>query len=470
MNKFLQIENILLTYFPFVIITVFCTELYLNMLFPASLVLTSMYLYCIITAPFNNYYSISGINFLSIPSIAFLSFSIFIAIPSIYIFYTEVGQVRYHYLFSIVSFYFLVPIGFLIGQSFFNLTNSKISHFIIPIINKKSLFNFNLLNQSLIIIIIISVILYILRSSTFPLIDLIKSPGDYLKASLTREESFKLLKITTIEKYLFNWLRNLFLPIIVILNLLISKMKYNKLITFNSSIVLILAILINSITLEKSPVAALFLSIFGMLFLFRDYLKPKHLLFSFLIILSIPISIMALLFWGRPNMVNVIFNSLLNRLFIIPAEVLYQYFEIFPDYHQYLYGTGTNLFSWFFSKGDGTFPLTNYVAKYWWGIEFTSGSANTVFLGNFWAEFGFWGIIFSTIVVGFLLHLLSWMILEFVDYQFNFTYILLSSILLPIFIFNFFSSNITTIFFTRGLLILLFSLVILKIKEKIEIA
>ena len=179
---------------------------------------------------------------------------------------------------------------------------------------------------------------------------------------------------------------------------------------------------------------------------------------------------MALLFWGRPNMINVIFNSLLNRLFIIPAEVLYQYFEIFPKSHQYLYGAGTNLFSWFSSKGDGTFPLTNYVAKYWWGIEFTSGSANTVFLGNFWAEFGFWGIIFSTIVVGFLLHLLSWMILEFVDYQFNFTYILLSSILLPIFIFNFFSSNITTIFFTRGLLILLFSLVILKIKEKIEIA
>ncbi len=464
MNPFIKIENFILESFPLWFSIIFCIELYIGNFYPATILIVVIYIYLYILHDYNNYYGIAGLYFLSIPSVTFLSFTIFIAIPSIYIFNIETDLSKYNYLISIYLFYLLIPFGYLFGQFIFKTKINSLENFK----NPQPVYNFNFLSfrMNLLIIVIGLVGLYIFRSNTFPLLEIVQNPGDYFKASLIREEALKTLKISKIEKYLFNWLRNLIIPLLVISSLIISKLKHNKIFTPVSLLILFLSVFINSITLEKSPVAALFLSIFGMLFLFRNYLKLRHLFVSIITILSIPIFIMTLLFWGRPDIFYVIFVSLMNRIFIIPSEVLFQYFKIFPNQHPFLNGNSTNLFSWFTSIGDSTFPLTNYVAKIWWNIEFTTGSANTVFLGNFWAEFGWFGIIFSIIIVGFILHITMWIILESVNYKFNYTYILLSSICLPIFIFNFFSSNITTIFFTRGLIILLLSMVFIIIKKR----
>ena len=166
----------------------------------------------------------------------------------------------------------------------------------------------------------------------------------------------------------------------------------------------------------------------------------------------IPFLISFFLHFGKSNVLEVVINSLLYRIFIIPSEVLYQYFNIFPDLHEFLDGRSSQLFSWLHQ--DGTFPLSNYVAKIWWKDPFTSGSCNANYIGNFYADFGILGVFISTYIVGILTHLFYYKLLFVVAYKKNFLYVSSTAVVIPIFTFGFFSSNFTTLFITRGLVLL----------------
>ena len=53
---------------------------------------------------------------------------------------------------------------------------------------------------------------YLLRTNEIPLLELIRDPGNSTRFFYMREEALKLLKMTRIEKYMFIWLRSLFIP------------------------------------------------------------------------------------------------------------------------------------------------------------------------------------------------------------------------------------------------------------------
>jgi len=94
------------------------------------------------------------------------------------------------------------------------------------------------------------------------------------------------------------------------------------------------------------------------------------------------------------------------------------------------------------------------VAQVWWKERFTSGYANVLYLGNFWADFGYFGVCVSTFILGYIANWLYSLILFISKYEKNWIYTVSISLFMPILTFNFFSSNITTLFFTRGMILL----------------
>jgi hypothetical protein len=126
--------------------------------------------------------------------------------------------------------------------------------------------------------------------------------------------------------------------------------------------------------------------------------------------------------------------------------------------HSFLYGKSTNLFSWLYSEGN--FKTANYVAKIWWQEPNTTGSANAIYLGNFWADFGIAGVIFSTLFVALFLHYFYLLILRSSNYSKNIIYITLTTGLVGTFTFNFISTSVTILFITKGLIFVIILLIL----------
>ena len=218
-------------------------------------------------------------------------------------------------------------------------------------------------------------------------------------------------------------------------------------------------VFVNTLTLEKSPTAAIILAVVVFYYLRKNKIAFRYMLLSIVGVFIIPLVIMYFLLMDHENIFRVLSITLLNRIFIVPTEVTYYYFKIFPDTHDFLFGQSSHLFSWLYS--DGVFPIANYVAKIWWRNPWTTGSANTLFIGNFWADFGWTGVILSIFCVGLILHLFYYKLVKVCAGSKNIIFVSFTSILVPIFTFNFFSSNFTILLFSRGLFIIIICLFVL---------
>ena len=451
-QNYLNIDRALIFLIPlfFLSVLIWMPE---EWLWESALLCISIFIYILLTYKYRLVYGFSGIRIASIPSTIITTFTIFIAIPSIYILMIMDHQNEVPYFYSILLFYVLFPTGLFLGQRYrrinFNRTWNILNGQIKRSENDKQFYEIIVLLFSVSILIFCG---YLLRVNELPLIELIKNPGDSTKFFFMREEALKALDMTKGERYLFFWLRSLFIPFGIIGSLLLSstyrKHKYKILFI----LFFIFGLIVNTITLEKSPIASIFLSIAAYIFLKREKVKPSLIISLILLTLVSPILISYFIFIDREDVFDIILWSYINRLIVTPAEVLFYYFQYFPDTHDFLLGRSSQLFSWM--HAEGTFPVSNYIAKLWWNMPKTTGFANANFLGNFWADFGWYGTTISTFVFGIMAHLFQWKILETVDYKKNLLFLLVMSICVPVFSFGFFSSNFTILFFTKGLLLL----------------
>ena len=425
-----------------------------DVLIPFLLLIFSIFCYCIAAYKYRFIFGFSGIRILSIPSIMIITFTFFIAFPSIYVISTVSDTAEIPYISSIILFYPLFCTGLLTANSLNKVNNNNLNNMIYQTItpSKNDTFFYNILINIFIFSIIFTII-YLFRVDDLPIIELIQNPGDNSKFFLLREEALKLLKITAIERYTFNWLRSLFIPFGVVGSLFLmsvyKKFKYKVMFI----LFLILGLFVNTVTLEKSPLAALVLSIFSFYFLKNLKIKISTIIASIFIVLLGPIIITYYIFIDNQNVFQLIFWSYIERLLVVPAKVLYHYFLHFPDTHSFLLGRSSQLFSWI--HPEGTFPISNYIFKLWWNIRESTGSANANFLGNYWADFGWYGIIFSSFLLGVIIQVFTKYIFTSSNYEKNINYFVCSAISLPLFTFGFFSSNFTILFFTKGLIVLI---------------
>jgi len=454
--KFPNIDKVLLFILPVVAVSLLSFPNNKVSLYGTILTL-AIFFYEILIYPYRNIYGFSGLKIISIPSLMLLTFTAFIAVPGVFITTTKTGPAIVPYFISIVSFYIFFPFGLLLGNHMRTIKYNNVNKLINTVFDNDYLDE--LLYDLLKILFTICMLifgLYLIRTDVIPLIELIKNPGDYSNLTTAREQALKLLKVTVFEQYLFSWLRSLFVPFGVIGSVFLVYVYRKRKYFILFLLFLIPGMFINTMTLEKSPIAAIFLSLIAFIFLRENRLNVYFIVGSTLIIFSVPFLIAFFLHFNDENALHVVTITLIHRIFIVPAEVLYLYFDIFPNIHEFLLGQSSHLFSWMYD--NGTFPLSNYVFRIWWRSPLATGFANANYLGYFWADFGYLGVFISTFVVGFIFHLIYWKLLSVCDYRKNIIYVTITSVLTPIFSFVFFSSNFTTIFFTRGLALIIFLL------------
>lgn len=427
-------------------------------LLESSLLCISIFAYILISYKYRLIYGFSGIRIISIPSTVIATYTVFISIPSIYVLMIQDHPSESAYFYSILLFYYLFPAGLFLGQLYRKIDFSESWSILgteAETENGDSVFyEIGLVLFSICVLILG---MYLLRVDQIPLVELLKNPGGNAKFALMREDALKTLHMTFIEKYLFHWLRSLFIPFGIVSTLFLAnyyKLKKYK-ILFGAF--LIMGLFVNSLTLEKSPLAAIFLSIAGFIFLKKRKMKPHFVLMLLVIIMSGPVLISYFLFADRPDVYEVLLWSYINRILITPAEVLFYYFQFFPERHEFLLGRATQLFSWM--TAEGIFNVSNYVMKLWWNNPTSTGSANAHYLGLYWASFSWWGVTLATVFFGFITHLFQWKILTVSRYKKNLIYFIAMAISLPNFTFGFFSSNFTILFFTKGLLLLVIFLI-----------
>lgn len=426
-------------------------------LMESSLLCISIFTYILLTYKYRLVYGFSGIRIASIPSTIIATFTVFISIPSIYVLMTHDHPNESAYFYSILIFYFLFPAGLFIGQQYRKIDLNRTWKLLKGEIEKHN--NDKYFYEIIVILFSFAILIffgYLLRVNEIPLLEIIRNPGDSTKFFYMREEALKVLNMTKIERYLFHWLRSLFIPFGIVGSLVLYSTYRKQKYKFLFLSFFLFGLIVNSITLEKSPIASIFLSIAAYIFLKREKVKISLILVLIFITLAGPLFITYFLIIGREDVFKVIFWSYINRLFVTPAEVLFYYFQYFPEKHDFLLGRSSQLFSWMYS--EGLFNVSNYIAKLWWKMPDTSGSANANYLGTYWSNFGWYGTTIFTLIFGFIIHLLQWKILQVSQYRKNLIYIISMTISVPNFTVGFFSSNFTVLFFTKGLLLWIFFL------------
>ena len=110
MKKTFYIDTIFIFLLPIILIIFLVIKDNEIMLF-GSILTVAIFLYEIIIFRYRRIYGFAGIKILSMPSILLLSFTIFIAIPSVYICSNVDNVIKYTYFSSIILFYLFFPLG-----------------------------------------------------------------------------------------------------------------------------------------------------------------------------------------------------------------------------------------------------------------------------------------------------------------------------------------------------------------------
>jgi oligosaccharide repeat unit polymerase len=104
---------------------------------------------------------------------------------------------------------------------------------------------------------------------------------------------------------------------------------------------------------------------------------------------------------GEETYASALFWSV-ERIFLEPARTLQLHFETYPSIHPFLHGMSTRTFASVFGV-KGYVPPSLYIPNEVLGIENTSFPA--LFIGEAWADFGYSGVVLSSVAVGFLLQI-----------------------------------------------------------------
>ncbi len=91
-----------------------------------------------------------------------------------------------------------------------------------------------------------------------------------------------------------------------------------------------------------------------------------------------------------------------ERIFLEPARGLQLYFETYPGIHPFLHGTSTHAIAVLVGAKDYVTPSV-YIPNEVLGIENTSFPV--LFIGEAWADFGYFGVAIVSVAAGFLLQI-----------------------------------------------------------------
>lgn len=450
-----DIDSIVLYFLPLVLLVgiIFISDFEIAVAF-ASVILM-IFFYEFIISDYKEIWGFSGLIILSPASVILTVYTVLLAFPSIYYFSIYDGVGRYSFFISVLLFYVIFPLGLFISNKYFPIKTEKITNYLEKQYVRSSIDEAIYSILIILLGIVISIVcLYIYIVPKIPLFEMLTNPDAYMTLWILREESMKLLEISLVIKYFFSWARDLFFPIGVIGSLFLASVYNKKKYKILFVIFISLGVLYNSLTVAKAPTAALILSIVAFYFLKKNSLSLKFIISSIIFVLLFPATVYYFVTPPALRNFNWLFGLIFERIFLVPAQALIEYFKIFPTHFDYLFGRSTKILSWL--HRDGIYNVANYVAKVWWQRPFTTGSANAIYIGTAWADFGYFGVCIWTFIIGFFTNFFSYKVYQISDYKKNIIYVISIASTIMSFTFTFISSPFSTILLTRGLLIVIF--------------
>jgi hypothetical protein len=241
---------------------------------------------------------------------------------------------------------------------------------------------------------------YIVEAPVLPLIYLLQHPGSGAELVLLREESFKLLDSPF--RYAYDVLRRVLYPFAIAYAFAMWRGTRTGLWRGVALTLLAVGTVFVGLSGAKAPVAFLFLTLMFTYMLVRERPIPvSWLAGGGAIFLSFPLLVLELSAGSSGVSVAFLLEALLRRMFYLPAEILYYYFEIYPQQQPYLHGGTIGRLAVLMGKPE--FDVSNYVFRYMYPGGLESGSATTAFVGALHADFGLAGIIGGSLLAGLLM-------------------------------------------------------------------
>jgi hypothetical protein len=234
----------------------------------------------------------------------------------------------------------------------------------------------------------------------------------FLTRSLSPEEfraaRFLFGKSTASQSNFLFYLANLaafaFFPFILFVFYFAKGIKKNRIYKIGFWVVLALIMYHGLVSGKKAAAVMIVIGLY-----ICNMLRKNEL--SFIKSLKLPVVFTVLVFFVfMPFLYKVQFshlsylealNSAWFRLTIEPNRVLQLYYHAYPNEHDFMLGSSAQLVANF--AGVGVLPPHSFIPKIMFGQWRTTW--NAIFIGDAWADFGYWGTIIYSVIVGFLLQL-----------------------------------------------------------------
>jgi len=330
----------------------------------------------------------------------YVTYLAMIFIPAFFVFADQEDPYRSRYLFAVHSVLLTVPTGWLLASWFCRFRKYENSRFFLGEMAKTA--NQRHLKTSYLFLLfsaIMLTIIYVRSVGIIPVFYLLRNPGEYLEIAVLREDSFKLLDSPFL--YAFALVRSLVFPMLVMVSFgsyLQTRKRVWRILFIGT---LAAALFYCSLSVAKAPVAAIF-ALLGFFFYFyrRGSISKRFVVFLLLFVLIFPVAVVWISYEGIEP-VGMTFYGIGRRLFYVPSENVYYYFEVFPSQHKFLHGRSIDKLARLMNQTP--FDTANYVGVYSRPTALDSISANAAFLADLYADFGMPGVLLGGILAGFIM-------------------------------------------------------------------
>jgi oligosaccharide repeat unit polymerase len=338
---------------------------------------------------------------LSIPAVWLVSYLVATAIPAFFVAADKDSPAVGPYLTAVLSTLVTVPAGMLLVREVTRFRRAEIAAFYAaPVSPPRPTAHGTAAYLVLFGVALALTAGYLIEAPVIPLFYLIQNPGAADILVGLREESFKLLDSPLL--YAYDVLRRVVYPFLIAVALgwyFVTRQRFWLVVFLLSASI---GVVYAALTIAKMPVAVIILVAILCLYLHvGGRVNVKAVVGGIAAVFLFPVAVLVQSLSGVGVSPWLIVRGLLNRLFYLPSEILYYYFEIVPDVVPHLNGRTIGRVGWVLGGQD--FNISNYVFRYMFPYRVDTGTAPAPFIGNLHVDFGLVGVLVGGVLVGVLL-------------------------------------------------------------------
>jgi hypothetical protein len=303
--------------------------------------------------------------------------------------------IKYRLFFSLSLMYFFLIFGIAITKKIFKFRIREIINYAEkPIKYNKGIYPTVLLYF---IVVMIFASYYFTKTSVFPgLIKYFSSIGDETKIKLLRQLSNP--ENLGIVGYLFGWSLWVFCPLLSLI--LLSLWLYKKKISFKiwSFLVILITTILTLSGKSKFPPVHFLVTLIFFILIWEGKIKIFKNKQNLILILLFVYGVSTLLYFMVVGSFSKAMFYVFKRIAEGPNYALLLHFKYFPDTVEFLGGRDIRLVSKIMDWEYISSPAL--LSKLAFGKQ---GNANAMFISGLWVNFGYWGIIIGSFLLGIYL-------------------------------------------------------------------